>query len=345
VEAVVIATLTLFVALLAPAQAQEPPPAEAEPVAVEAEAEARDLAAEVEALRLLVEEQNLEIEDLREQLGGADVVHEETLEVDFEDLEVAPERVSFGSSVVVLPGEVVEEAASFGGDVEVSGRITGDATAFGGSVRVRDGGAVDGDAVSFGGRVEVEPGGAVQGDRVSMGSPVPKRARSASPAVTAQEVGRGFLSSLYHRLVFMLSFLGAGVLVVGLFPDRVGRVAEALEEAPLRSLAVGAFTTLGLLFAAVVFAVTVVGIPLTVLLVSLLALSWLVGFVGLCQALGDRMPFLDKPQGRWVAFLLGALIVSFVGVLPIVGWVAVIAASMLGMGAAITSRFGSMARS
>jgi len=144
--------------------------------------------------------------------------------------------------------------------------------------------------------------------------------------------------------VFLLSFLGAGVLVVGLLPDRVGRIATDLEKRPIRAALVGIFASLALLFAAVLFAITILGLPVTFLIVSVLGLAWLVGFVGICQAIGDRLPFLSKPHGRWVAFLVGALLVSLVGALPFIGGLLVFVASLVGVGAALGTRFGSPAR-
>ena len=97
-------------------------------------------------------------------------------------------------------------------------------------------------------------------------------------------------------------------------------------------------TTLSI--SSLVFAVTLVGLPVSFLLVALLGLAWLMGFVGLCQAVGDKLPFRQKPHGRWFAFLIGTLVLTSIGALPFIGWLVVIAASMMGTGAALASWFG-----
>ena len=76
-------------------------------------------------------------------------------------------------------------------------------------------------------------------------------------------------------------------------------------------------------------------------MIALLAAAWLFGFVGLCQAIGDQLPFAEKPHGRWLTFLVGMGLVSCVGSLPWVGVLVVFAASMMSVGASIISRFGS----
>lgn len=288
-------------------------------------------AAEVSDLRERLAEQEAELAELRARL---DDDLEDTVQL---SVTVEPERVTFGGTSRVPAGEQVEEAVAFGGNVDVSGRVLGDATAFGGDVIVHNGGSVDGDAVSFGGIVQVHPGGSVQGDRVSL-SGASHLVPTVSTAATVDEPG--FLQVLYRRVIFLLSLLGAGVLVVGLVPERVGRVARAVDGQPLRSLLVGAFAVLFLSVATLLFAVTIIGIPISLLLVGGLGLAWLLGFVGLSQALGDRIPALKQPRGRWLAFLVGGLVVTFAGFLPFVGWLVILSTSILGVGAALVSRFG-----
>jgi hypothetical protein len=142
----------------------------------------------------------------------------------------------------------------------------------------------------------------------------------------------------YQWLVFLLTFAGAGILVVALFPDRVHRVAGRLETHPVRAAVAGVGFSLLIGLLSVLFFWTLVG-PL--LGAAVLGVAWMLGFVGLCQLVGDRLPFGLQPHGRWVAFLVGSVVVSVVGALPWVGVLAVLVASILGMGAAFQTRFGS----
>lgn len=313
------------------------PPAPTAIEAADTDAERLALEAERDALREEMRALREEIRSLREE-------PEPPLPADA----VRGERVAFGQPVVVAEGEQVEEVVSFGDDVRISGRVLGDAVSFGGNVVIGTTGRVEGDAVSFGGRVEIEDGGRVEGDRVAMGVPgvaLTVRADAEPSAVgsvaLATDAG-ALLHQLYRRLVLMLSVAGAGVLVVGLFPQRVGRVAEDLEARPLRAAVVGTLASgflalFGLLFTLLTFGL---GLPITLLLYGLLGLAWLLGFVGLCQAVGDRLPFEQRPHGRWVAFLVGVVLLTFAGSLPWVGWLVVGAASLLGIGAALSTRFG-----
>lgn len=251
------------------------------------------------------------------------------------------ERVTYGDPIRVEAGEDVQDVVSFGNHVFVAGRVRGDATAFGGNIEVADGGVIDGDANAFGGEIIVDSGGTVRGDRVAMAVSNP-RAATNTPRVQAAgslPAVQGMWTGLYHRLILLLSFAGAGVLVVGLMPGRVTRIAESLEARPFRSAFVGIFASGFLSMSSVLFAITILGLPVSFVLVSLLGLAWLIGLVGLCQAVGDRLPF-ENNQGRWVAFLIASVLLTCMGSLPWVGWLVVMGASVLGIGAALSTRFG-----
>lgn len=305
---------------------------------------------ELEAARIALEQarEALEEDRARHQSELAELRRELERVRQFEPRPTLGERIGYAEGVHVGPDERVQEVVAFGGDVHVEGEVAGDATAFGGNVFVADGGVVEGDAISFGGRVQVAPAGRIEGGRIQMGVPGVSPPKKASlPSTAAGSVGAlaaaGLFDSLLRRLVVFLSFAGAGVLVVGLFPKRVSRTAHALEQSPIRTVLVGALGSGFLVLFSLLFAIATfgLGLPLSLLMVGLLGLAWLLGFVGLCQAVGDQLPLKEKPHGRWLAFLVGTLLITMVGSLPVVGWLVVGAASVVSIGAALSSRFGS----
>jgi len=177
------------------------------------------------------------------------------------------------------------------------------------------------------------------------GGSVPSRhAENAEAAgsVAALMNDGSLFDSLYRRLVLLLTFAGAGVLVVGLFPNRVGKIASNIDTHPMRSIAIGTLATGFLTLFSLLFAVVTLGLGLPVSMVVwvLIGLAWLMGFVGLCQAIGDRLPFESKPQGRWLTFLIGAVLITCMSSLPLVGWLVIGGASLLGIGAALSTRLG-----
>lgn len=295
--------------------------------------------AEEQALQELIESQRSELSRLHDELAELRDEQNE-LRRNLRKPYGLPygERVAYGEAVVVRADEKTDEVIALGNDVRIAGRVLGNATALGGDVVVIDGGIVEGDAISFGGSVRVQPGGVVRGDRITL-SGLDKTASRAQGSTSAVH---GFLSGLYSRLIMLLCFAGAGVMVVGLVPQRVGRIATRLETHPVRSGIVGVVASGFLALSSALFAITFIGLPVSFVLMALLGLAWLMGFVGLCQAVGDRLPFQSKHHGRWLAFLVGTLLLTFLGSLPWVGFLVVAAASVIGMGASLSTRFGSV---
>lgn len=66
------------------------------------------------------------------------------------------DRTHVGNDISVGPDEEVGDATCFGCSIRVRGHVTGDVTAFGGSVVVEDQGQVGGDATVFGGDIRVD---------------------------------------------------------------------------------------------------------------------------------------------------------------------------------------------
>lgn len=334
----------LVLAALLPGQslAQDAPSSPEEAVPVETVQPAPT--SEIDALRDEVRRLQADRDRLEASLEGIQEQLNATVE---RQAAAEAERVGLGEVVRIEAEEVVREAVGVGEDIEVYGRVEGDATALGGNIVVAPTGWVGGDAVSLGGEVIVEDGGQIKGDRVSLALPthVPSSAvqgPQGASALTSIVPADGLLTELYQRVVWFLSFTGAGVLMVGLFPNRVGRIAESVQEHPFRSTTVGVLSsgflaTFSLLFALVTLGL---GLPVSFVVVATLGCAWMLGFVGLCQAVGDLLPFESRPTGRWLAFCSGSLLLTFVGSLPFLGWMVLATASAMGIGAAFSTRFG-----
>jgi hypothetical protein len=254
-----------------------------------------------------------------------------------------------GEHVRVEAGAVADNAIAFGRDVWVDGRVTGDAVSIGGNVHIGPVGAVDGEAVAVGGRVFLEPGGRLGSSPVELGPSFAEFSREQfagrlpSPTVLpSPRVVQDTARTLARRAIWTFLAAGVGMLVVGAFPQRVRRVARDLEDRPVRAALVGTLASTFLLAFSVLFTLVTLGFgsPIALGLLALLASAWLLGFVGLCQAISDRLPLIDRLPSRWVAFLVGVAVVTLLASLPWVGWMITVGASLLGIGAALASGFG-----
>ncbi len=240
--------------------------------------------------------------------------------------------------VVVAAGETVPEAVAVAGPVEVHGRVLGSAVSFGSDVIVHHGAHVEGDAVSFGGRVLVHEGGKIDGNRVTLGEG--SETLIPSPGVGSLASNTDLVTGLARKLVLLLALAGAGVMVVGMFPRHVDNVARQLDQHPFTSVAAGfvlvPLAALLMLF----FTVTIAGVPVALFLAVTLTLAAMLGFVGLCQAAGDRLPLGEGGTRRWLAFLVGVVVLTFLGQIPWVGWLLALPLCLGALGASLQTRLG-----
>lgn len=130
------------------------------------------------------------------------------------------------------------------------------------------------------------------------------------------------------------------MLIVGLVPQRIGRVARFIDEHPVRALLTGLIGGGGMVLAALLFAVTVIGLPFTLLLGASLGLAGLLGFVGLCQSLGDRLPMSERLHGRWWVLAAGCVLWAMIDALPWAGGLILVLGGLVGLGAALRTRLG-----
>ncbi len=245
---------------------------------------------------------------------------------------------SFGGPVTVAVGEVVRDAVAFGSPVSVDGTVEGDAVCFGEDVIISSTGVVTGDAVSFGGKVLVEDGGQVHGDRVALASD--EAPTSATGLAMLAEKGSTWMHGMVRRTVLLLCLAGIGVLLLGLFPDKVVNTARGLERHPIRYGLAGLLLSGTGLAVAGLLAITIIGLPISAFVLLLLGLAWLLGFVALGQALGDLLPVPATMRGKVGAFLIGVCLLGALSLVPYLGKLLLFFSFFPCVGAAVGTRFG-----
>ena len=251
-------------------------------------------------------------------------------------VEVALDPGIHTGPLIVAIGERLEQAVAFGGPVDVHGDVVGDAVSVGSDVLVRSTGVVEGNAVAVGGNVVVEPGGHVAGDRVALGEP---NAVTSVAGAFGDASPKGLMRGVFRQLSVLSCLMGAGVLLMGLWPQNVERVARPLGDRPFWYAIAGAILTASFVVGSGLLAITLVGIPLAVLLSIVLAVAWLLGVVALCKAIGERFPVLER-RGAWATFLAGAVILGAVSLLPYVGPLLIVLVGFPAVGAALLTRLG-----
>lgn len=264
------------------------------------------------------------------------------------------DRVSVGSDVTVAADEeVAGDVVVIGASAKVDGKVRGDVVVIGGTLTLGPDSVVDGDAVHVLGRLDQAAAARVAGSTVGVDGDVDAAARvlgradanhhgGISEHSTALKVGRfvGWAASSACLVVLGLLFLST-------WPERSRNLRRTVEASPGASLLVGGLVTVGLFLLLVLLALTIVGFLGWPLLLLASSVVWLVGITGVCEAIGDRLPLPERLRGRAASFVAGALLVSLMGLLWMLGGpaaaIAVLGTMVLGaaaVGAAVLSGLG-----
>lgn len=252
---------------------------------------------------------------------------------------VAGQRVSLGGGAVVG-----RNAYLAGGTVRMGGTVTGYLRAAGGEV-VLDG-SVGGDVRVDAERLTVGPGARIAGDLRYRVPPenvtISPEAQVAGGTTALRPRPRPDMQApiRFFHLFWLLGFLAAGAVVVALFPDVMAAAAAALRRAPAAALGWGLVWVIGVPIAATVVALTIVGVPLALIVAALYVISLYLGRAVVALWLGRLVlrGWARRSRGRLVvAFLAGGVILVILALIPVLGPLVMLVATVLGLGALVAA--------
>lgn len=239
-------------------------------------------------------------------------------------------------------GEAAADVAAIGGSVAVSGRVRGDVIVLGGDARLESHATVGGDVFVLGGELEIEPGARIEGRSVAY----PTISSAWVILLGGPTLGQPTLSPVVvgAKLALVAAWLVWTFLMFGVSGREVLSTSRGIRQEPFRNFFVGLSGTLAIFLTALLFsafAAAFVGVPLLLLsvLIALLLKMW--GMAALFHALGEWL--LERFGRRWTplnAALLGLCLLGLLKLLPWGGAWSWTLASLIGVGASLTTKFG-----
>ena len=224
-----------------------------------------------------------------------------------------------------IDGTVTKSVVVLDGPTEISGHVQQDVFVFNGPVTVRSGAQIDGDLVTSE-TPTVEPGATISGQQQRVST------RFDAGAV-------GVASRIAWWLGYSISTLVLGLLLL-LFAPRVdAAIVRAMRERTGASIGFGALVFFLLPIVAVFMLVIVVALPLGLFMLLALALLYTVGYVAGAHAIGRLL--VKEPTSRFLAFLAGLAILRAIALVPVLGGLVWVLASIFGLGVLwVASRWG-----
>ncbi len=228
-------------------------------------------------------------------------------------------------------------------DVRIASRVSGDVVVWGGSVTFSPPGFVEGNLSVFGGAVHAPEG-----------KPLPVRGMVSTPGTLLRlyldEMHRApweeshALLSRGLRLIALSAWLAMSLALLFLFASPFARAAALADAHWSGMLLAGALGVLSL-FLATVAALALLppplSVPIAILFGSVAVAAKVFGMGALFLLLGQRLVKSVAPSKRPAALAAGLALLGAASLLPFVGAIVWSAASVVAVGIAFLTRFGS----
>ena len=247
--------------------------------------------------------------------------------------------VKIGGDVTIAEGNKVKNALTVGGQITVNGTVTGHVMAIGGSVVLTRTALVEGNVISVGGVIVMGKGARVHGNSKEINAS--DISQSLASVLNEDWEGWSWVFAVLSLLIF-IGILLLAILLVTLLPKPVCLVATAIRESPFRVFLLGLLVLISIVPLAVLLTISVMGIVLIPLEMTLVVGSALVGFIAVAQLTGEKIfLFFKKPdQSIVIDVSLGLIILWLVGWMPDIGWMIKVIAVVLGLGGVFVSCLG-----
>jgi len=258
--------------------------------------------------------------------------------------------------------ETERDLASVGGHIVVDGVAGGHVIAIGGSVTVN--GTVEADVVSIGATVQLGPRSVVKGGLLCLGASLKKEHGAqvlgetvylSSPNEVVSRLARELsIFSLRRewsplaigiRLVILFTWFLIATVILLAFPGQVKTAAEETSRHFLKFGLIGLLWSAALVVTAILLvflSLVIIGIPLLLLLFFFAILIKLFGNVSIYYLCGTR--FLSAVGYRGgpniLPVLTGLVLLGVIQFIPYVGGLVWMLLSLVGMGAALATKFG-----
>ncbi|HEX6956582.1 MAG TPA: hypothetical protein VF194_01225 [Ferrovibrio sp.] len=232
--------------------------------------------------------------------------------------------------LIHLRGPVAGNANLAGEDVEIDAPISGSAEIRADHIRFGPNARIDGTLAYWTRRPIEIPAGVIPAERITAHA-LPQGAAIAHKAGIAAAIAGG--------TVFTVVLLILALLFAWLLPRPLAQLRGIVRAQPWRSLLFGVIVLSALFGSLLVFAISLIGIPLLPLMLVAIPLALLAGYLGAAHMLGRsllnaaRMAGGEGSAAAIAAMLAGLAALILLGFVPVLGWLVAVLAVIFGLGA------------
>jgi hypothetical protein len=244
------------------------------------------------------------------------------------------DQIVMNGRLIVAQGDTVDSAVLFHGSATIDGTVTKSVVVFDGPTEIS--GHVQEDVFVFNGTVTVRSGAQIDGDLVTSETPTVEQGATVSGqqqrVSTRFDAGAvGIASRFAWWLGYSISTLVLGLLLLLFAPRIDAAIVRAMRDRTGASIGFGALVFFLLPIVAVFMLVIVIALPLGLFMLLALALLYSVGYVAGAHAIG-RLVVKAPATSRFLAFLAGWAILRVIALVPALGGLVWLLASIFGLG-------------
>jgi hypothetical protein len=260
--------------------------------------------------------------------------------------ETQDEIISFGGHVLI-EGKVRNDVVVIGGSITISGEVGQSVVGIGSKIVVKSTASIGKDLAALGGTLEKEPGCTIGGDTIYF------QTRELGDRLFRDgHLFRGAFSLslipiiVVVKLVFIFLWLIVAVLGAALFPKPIAYAAGEIRKHFWPALGTGIIAILVftmLVFFAALLSFILIGIPIALALAVGGFIVKVFGRLAIFFFLGESAlrAFRSKNISVMGAVLMGLLVFSLAGFVPILGFLFSFVMNAVGWGIALRTKFGS----
>jgi len=247
--------------------------------------------------------------------------------------------IKIGSDVKIEAGQKVYNVVVIGGQITVSGAVEKSVVAVGGSVVLTRTAVVGGNVVSIGGVIVIARDAEVGGSLTEINSS--NLNEILATAVSSEWKGWSWIFAVISLSIFLV-ILVLAMLIVALLPKPVRVVSEAIHENTFKVVLWGILGLVLIAPLALLLTISVVGIALIPLEMIFVVCSVLLGFIAVGRFAGRAVLHVFRRQEPSLLHetFWGLILLWLIGWIPYIGWMVKAIAIVVGLGAALVTRFG-----
>ncbi|MGZ6193200.1 MAG: hypothetical protein ACXWME_10990 [Syntrophales bacterium] len=251
----------------------------------------------------------------------------------------SPSVVKIGSDLTIEEGTKVHNVLVVGGQITVEGAVENYVTAIWGSVVLAKTAVVGGNVFCLGGIIVRGKGAEVRGSVTEINSN--DISQAVTNALSEEWEGWSWIFAVISMSIF-LGLLIITVVTVLLIPKPVRLISAAIMENPIKVTVWGIGGLVLIVPLAVLLAISVIGIVLIPLEMTIVLCAALIGFISVSQLVGRKLFAVLKrnDQSMMRESVWGLIILWLIGWIPYVGWMVKVCAIVLGLGGVLLTRFG-----